>query len=143
MRYLLFVAVVILSGCTILSPQAPTTLDLLQGEWEVTQMQNQPARQPRTLTFSGNTFVMPANNQTEFRGEFTLDDAFTPPRMEINLSKYQNGHVVDSSVAQTKTIVRIEGDTLTMKSDTKGEAFPTDFEAREGTFRMQFKRSGQ
>ena len=138
MRCSSLAAVILLSGCALVSPQKRGTVDLLQGRWEATY-----AQETHLWIFSGNELRMLIDSQAEYRGWFSIDDSRRPIRIDIDLDEYQNEQVVEPSAVRTKGILSIDGEILTVITGTELQDYPESPEPREGTVKLQFKRSAR
>ncbi len=117
------------------------TLDLLQGKWVATHAQDEPLQETIHWIFVENELRWLLTDQTEYRGTFSADDSLRPIRFEIDLDEYQNGRRLEPSAVKTKGILSVDDETLIVMTGLELKDYPQDFEMREGTIKLQFKRS--
>ena len=110
-------------------------IDLLQGQWE-----GRYEEEVYVWTFSGNELRMVINSTAEYRGKIVVNDSVEPVRIDLDLDEYQDGHVVEKAAVKTKGILSVNRDILNVMTGTELNDYPQDFEKREGTVMIEFRR---
>ena len=136
MKFASLSAVILLTGCLHVSQQEISTVDLLQGEW--TAMHDEGAI---VWSFSGNELRMLLGPQSDYRGTFSLDDSVRPIQIDFNLDEYRDNHVIEPHAVQTKGILSLDGETLTIVIGIELQDYPKSFEESEGLMNMRFQRT--
>ncbi len=111
------------------------TIDLLQGQWEGKQ-----DKEVLVWVFSGNELRMLINSTAEYRGKIVVNDSVRPVRIDFDLDEYQDGRVVEKAAVKTKGILSVNGEILNVTTGTELKDYPQDFEPRDGTVKIEFRR---
>ena len=111
------------------------TIDLLQGQWEGTH-----EKEVFVWVFSGNELRMLINSTAEYRGKIVVNDSVRPVRIDFDLDEYQDGHVVEKAAIKTKGILSVNREILNVMTGTELKDYPQDFEPRDGTVKIEFRR---
>ena len=111
------------------------TIDLLQGQWE-----GRHEKEVFVWVFSGNELRMLINSTAEYRGKIVVNDSVRPVRIDFDLDEYQDGHVVEKAAVKTKGILSVNGEILNVMTGTELKDYPQDFEPRDGTVKIEFRR---
>jgi hypothetical protein len=111
------------------------TIDLLQGQWE-----GRHEKEVYVWVFSGDELRMLINSTAEFRGKIVVNDSVRPVRIDFDLDEYQDGHVVEKAAVKTKGILSVNRDILNVTTGTELKDYPQDFEPRDGTVKIEFRR---
>ena len=110
-------------------------IDLLQGRW-----QGKQDKEVLVWVFSGNELRMLINSTAEYRGKIVVNDSVRPVRIDFDLDEYQGGRVVEKAAVKTKGILSVNGEILNVTTGTELEDYPQDFEPRDGTVKIEFRR---
>jgi len=111
------------------------TIDLLQGQWE-----GRHEKEVYVWIFSGNELRMLINSTAEYRGKIVVNDSVRPVRIDFDLDEYQDGNVVEKAAVKTKGILSVNGEILNVMTGTELKDYPQDFEPRDGTVKIEFRR---
>ena len=111
------------------------TIDLLQGQWE-----GRHEKEVFVWIFSGNELRMLINSTAEYRGKIVVNDSVRPVRIDFDLDEYQDGHVVEKAAIKTKGIFSVNREILNVMTGTELKDYPEDFELRDGTVKIEFRR---
>ena len=111
------------------------TIDLLQGQWE-----GRHEKEIYVWVFSGNELRMLINSTAEYRGKIVVNDSVRPIRIDFDLDEYQDGHVVEKAAVKTKGILSVNREILNVTTGTELKDYPQDFEPRDGTVKIEFRR---
>ena len=111
------------------------TIDLLQGQWE-----GKHEKEVLVWVFSGNELRMLINSTAEYRGKIVVNDSVRPVRIDFDLDEYQDGRVVEKAAVKTKGILSVNGEILNVTTGTELKDYPQDFEPRDGTVKIEFRR---
>lgn len=111
------------------------TIDLLQGQWEGKQ-----DKDVLVWVISGNELRMLINSTAEYRGKIVVNDSVRPVRIDFDLDEYQDGHVVEKAAVKTKGILSVNREVLNVTTGTELKDYPQDFEPRDGTVKIEFRR---
>jgi len=111
------------------------TIDLLQGQWE-----GRHEKEVFVWIFSGNELRMLINSTAEYRGKIVVNDSVRPVRIDFDLDEYQDGHVVEKAAIKTKGILSVNREILNVMTGTELKDYPEDFELRDGTVKIEFRR---
>ena len=111
------------------------TIDLLQGQWEGKQ-----EKEVLVWVFSGNELRMLINSTAEYRGKIVVNDSVRPVRIDFDLDEYQDGRVVEKAAVKTKGILSVNREILNVTTGTELKDYPQDFEPRDGTVKIEFRR---
>jgi hypothetical protein len=111
------------------------TIDLLQGQWE-----GRHEKEVFVWVFSGNELRMLINSTAEYRGKIVVNDSVRPVRIDFDLDEYQDGHVVEKAAVKTKGILSVNREILNVTTGTELKDYPQDFEPRDGTVKIEFRR---
>ncbi len=111
------------------------TIDLLQGQWEGKQ-----EKEVLVWVFSGNELRMLINSTAEYRGKIVVNDSVRPVRIDFDLDEYQDGLVVEKAAVKTKGILSVNREILNVTTGTELKDYPQDFEPRDGTVKIEFRR---
>jgi len=111
------------------------TIDLLQGQWE-----GRHEKEVFVWVFSGNELRMLINSTAEYRGKIVVNDSVRPVRIDFDLDEYQDGNVVEKAAVKTKGILSVNGEILNVVTGTELKDYPQDFEPRDGTVKIEFRR---
>jgi len=111
------------------------TIDLLQGQWEGKQ-----DKEVLVWIFSGNELRMLINSTAEYRGKIVVNDSVRPVRIDFDLDEYQDGRVVEKAAVKTKGILSVNREILNVTTGTELKDYPQDFEPRDGTVKIEFRR---
>jgi hypothetical protein len=111
------------------------TIDLLQGQWE-----GRHDKDVFIWIFSGNELRMLINSTAEYRGKIIVNDSIQPVRIDLDLDEYKDGHVVEKAAVKTKGILSVNREILNVTIGTELKDYPQDFEPRDGTVKIEFRR---
>ena len=111
------------------------TIDLLQGQWE-----GRHEKDVFIWIFSGNELRMLVNSTVEYRGKIVVNDSVRPIRIDFDLDEYEDGHIVEKAATKTKGILSINREILNVITGTELKDYPEDFEPRDGTVKIEFRR---
>lgn len=111
------------------------TIDLLQGQWE-----GRHEKEVFVWVFTGNELRMLINSTAEYRGKIVVNDSVRPVRIDFDLDEYQDGHVVEKAAVKTKGILSVNREILNVTTGTELKDYPQDFEPRDGTVKIEFRR---
>ena len=111
------------------------TIDLLQGQWE-----GRHEKDVFIWVFSGNELRMLINSTAEYRGKIIVNDSVQPVRIDLDLDEYKDGRVVEKAAVKTKGILSVKGEILNVNTGTELRDYPQDFEPRDGTVKIEFRR---
>ena len=111
------------------------TIDLLQGQWE-----GRHDKEVFVWVFNGNELRMLINSTAEYRGKIVVNDSVRPVRIDFDLDEYQDGRVVEKAAVKTKGILSFNREILNVTTGTELKDYPQDFEPRDGTVKIEFRR---
>ena len=111
------------------------TIDLLQGQWE-----GRHDKEVFVWVFNGNELRMLINSTAEYRGKIVVNDSVRPVRIDFDLDEYQDGRVVEKAAVKTKGILSVNREILNVTTGTELKDYPQDFEPRDGTVKIEFRR---
>ena len=122
-------AVLALAACG--GDTTETETKSLYDSWQVTSVIASGAKIPEAVsstmstTLTETTYHAVVAGQSD-KGTIVVDDTASPPRIDITGTEGPNAGTF------TKSIYKLDGDTLIVSYDVTGTDYPTDFESKPG-----------